>query len=478
MEKTRSRTTTSRSSVSGTIAYVLTELAFWAVAFPVAAALFTQANGHAPDLFNSGEDGCGHCFYICWRERRAAVMPLRFGVALAAAPWVDENIVQRFGDSVDVEAVVEEEPFHGRRRRGSPCRSCRRLANPLFEQVRLRDGVVLCVAWGTVPRTSEQGAVVAFFSFAPAASARHDGRGSSGDVMLVVGDAPVSHASLQTRQSGDKNAILSRRISRHQSLVIMNGLPKTSSDSISGRRRSRIDQLITRSSTPPPPPTDTPRIAGRPPRPPRARSVGSLQSGSPPVVARPSPLSVNIFCFYFALSKTAAKNSASSSLTFPVDAIVRRDLGRGQIRGDRRVQGHADEGRLRSGLLLVFVFELALRAPRKCRQHHREVRAEPSESVVEPPRLLEVPRFGWYLDFFGNLRCHGDRVRCGGSGRRLQGWPRRRRAAHPLGGEDLRVRIVVGRVSAARRCQRRLRGARASRRTVSSRARAGSPPPC
>ena len=36
-------------------------------------------------------------------------------------------------------------------------------------------------------------------------------------------------------------------------------------------------------SPPPPPPlTDTPRVAGRPPRPPRARSVGSLQAGSPP----------------------------------------------------------------------------------------------------------------------------------------------------------------------------------------------------
>ena len=33
---------------------------------------------------------------------------------------------------------------------------------------------------------------------------------------------------------------------------------------------------------PPPPLTDTPRVAGRPPRPPRARSVGSLQAGSPP----------------------------------------------------------------------------------------------------------------------------------------------------------------------------------------------------
>jgi hypothetical protein len=98
--------------VSGTIAYVLTELAFWAVAFPVAAALFTQANGHAPDLFNSGEDRAAviASIFVGANVARLAV-PLRFGVALAAAPWVDENIVQRFGgDSVDVEAVVEEEP--------------------------------------------------------------------------------------------------------------------------------------------------------------------------------------------------------------------------------------------------------------------------------------------------------------------------------------------------------------------------------
>ena len=96
--------------VSGTIAYVLTELAFWAVAFPVAAALFTQANGHAPDLFNSGEDRAAviASIFVGANVARLAV-PLRFGVALAAAPWVDENIVQRFGgDSVDVEAVVEE----------------------------------------------------------------------------------------------------------------------------------------------------------------------------------------------------------------------------------------------------------------------------------------------------------------------------------------------------------------------------------
>jgi hypothetical protein len=98
--------------VSGTVAYVLTELVFWAVAFPVASALFTQNVGHAPDLFNSAEDRTAvlASIFVGANVARLAV-PLRFGVALAAAPWVDENIVKRFGgDAVDVEAVVEPKP--------------------------------------------------------------------------------------------------------------------------------------------------------------------------------------------------------------------------------------------------------------------------------------------------------------------------------------------------------------------------------
>ena len=85
--------------VSGTLAYVLTELAFWAVAFPVAAAIFTQANGHPPDLFNSGADraAVAAAVFAGANVARLAV-PFRFAVALAAAPWVDDNIVARFKD--------------------------------------------------------------------------------------------------------------------------------------------------------------------------------------------------------------------------------------------------------------------------------------------------------------------------------------------------------------------------------------------
>ena len=133
--------------MSGTIAYVLTELAFWAVAFPVAAALFTQANGHAPDLFNSGEDRAAviASIFVGANVARLAV-PLRFGVALAAAPWVDENIVQRFGgDSVDVEAVVEEVPRAGVEEPGFSMPELPKFRT--WECLCLRGGVVLCGAW-------------------------------------------------------------------------------------------------------------------------------------------------------------------------------------------------------------------------------------------------------------------------------------------------------------------------------------------
>ena len=193
--------------VSGTIAYVLTELAFWAVAFPVAAALFTQANGHAPDLFNSGEDRAAviASIFVGANVARLAV-PLRFGVALAAAPWVDENIVQRFGgDSVDVEAVVEEVEEPVAEESGFSMPELPRFLRP-FDSLCLclRDGVVLwCMGvWGR--RGDEHGRASAVaearvFSFAFPAKPDDEGVRVSGHVPLVAGrDAPVSHASLQT----------------------------------------------------------------------------------------------------------------------------------------------------------------------------------------------------------------------------------------------------------------------------------------
>jgi len=82
--------------VSGTVAYILTELAFWAVAFPVASTALYQSSGHWPDVFNDPTDRTTVLGFIFAGANVARLLvPLRLGAALALAPWVDENIINR-----------------------------------------------------------------------------------------------------------------------------------------------------------------------------------------------------------------------------------------------------------------------------------------------------------------------------------------------------------------------------------------------
>ena len=56
--------------VAGTVAYVLTELAFWVVAFPVAGAALYQTTGHWPDVINEAGDRAAVLGFIqCARGR-------------------------------------------------------------------------------------------------------------------------------------------------------------------------------------------------------------------------------------------------------------------------------------------------------------------------------------------------------------------------------------------------------------------------
>jgi len=84
--------------VAGTVAYILTELAFWAVAFPVASTALYQTTGHWPDVFNDNSDRAAVLAFIFTGANIARLLvPLRLGAALALAPWVDANIVNRGG---------------------------------------------------------------------------------------------------------------------------------------------------------------------------------------------------------------------------------------------------------------------------------------------------------------------------------------------------------------------------------------------
>jgi len=84
--------------VSGTVAYILTELAFWAVAFPVASTALYQSSGHWPDVINDTTDRATVLGFIFAGANVARLLvPLRLGAALALAPWVDENIMSKMG---------------------------------------------------------------------------------------------------------------------------------------------------------------------------------------------------------------------------------------------------------------------------------------------------------------------------------------------------------------------------------------------
>lgn len=87
--------------VAGTIAYVLTELAFWAVAFPVAATVFYRAAGHWPDLAANADRAAVVGFIFAGANAARLAVPLRLGAALWLAPWVDDNIVSRLTKTGD-----------------------------------------------------------------------------------------------------------------------------------------------------------------------------------------------------------------------------------------------------------------------------------------------------------------------------------------------------------------------------------------
>lgn len=101
--------TLKKYGVAGTVAYVLTELAFWAVAFPVASASFYNLNGHWPDVLGDGDDRLAVLGFVFAGANIARLaVPLRFGAAFALAPWVDENIIARLPKLGGAGAAEEE----------------------------------------------------------------------------------------------------------------------------------------------------------------------------------------------------------------------------------------------------------------------------------------------------------------------------------------------------------------------------------
>eukprot|EP00536_Pseudo-nitzschia_multiseries_P000582 jgi/Psemu1/62719/estExt_Genemark1.C_70144 len=122
--------------VAGTLAYVLTELAFWIVAFPVAGFALYQSTGHWPDVINeTGDRAAVLAFIFAGANVARLFVPVRLGAALALAPWVDENILNRDG-AIDTDAEELARMFH------VPGTSIRLLLASLFLKTLLDESLV------------------------------------------------------------------------------------------------------------------------------------------------------------------------------------------------------------------------------------------------------------------------------------------------------------------------------------------------
>lgn len=91
---------------AGTLSYVITELIFWAVAFPTEVFIYLQTAGHWPDFSKPEESAAVFGMVFAASNVARLLLPLRFGAALAMAPWVDENIMQRFSGGEANRAVA------------------------------------------------------------------------------------------------------------------------------------------------------------------------------------------------------------------------------------------------------------------------------------------------------------------------------------------------------------------------------------
>lgn len=74
------------------------ELIFWAVAFPTEIFIYLQTAGHWFDFSKPEESAAVFGMVFAASNIARLLLPLRFGAALAMAPWVDENIMQRFSE--------------------------------------------------------------------------------------------------------------------------------------------------------------------------------------------------------------------------------------------------------------------------------------------------------------------------------------------------------------------------------------------
>jgi hypothetical protein len=85
------------AGVAGALSLFLWEAAFWILSVPVCSVLYYQATGSWPDWSNKEDIAKVTAEAFAFANIARFALPLRVGLAISTTPWVQENIVDRFG---------------------------------------------------------------------------------------------------------------------------------------------------------------------------------------------------------------------------------------------------------------------------------------------------------------------------------------------------------------------------------------------
>jgi len=86
------------AGIAGVISYAAWEVLFWAVSLPLVVGAYIAATGHTPNLNDSTDVAQLSGEALAFVNLARLVVPVRIGLALSTIPWVQSNIVDRFGN--------------------------------------------------------------------------------------------------------------------------------------------------------------------------------------------------------------------------------------------------------------------------------------------------------------------------------------------------------------------------------------------
>lgn len=89
---------------AGIISYALWELGFWFISIPFCLFAYQQATGHWPDLSNPEDTAKLGAEAFAFVNFARFAVPLRIGLALSTTPWIQQNVVDKFGKQSDGES--------------------------------------------------------------------------------------------------------------------------------------------------------------------------------------------------------------------------------------------------------------------------------------------------------------------------------------------------------------------------------------